>query len=978
MRSLRARLLSPGGLAAIFVGLLPLVYFFPALLGRIILAPDDALIFGLPLRVAAAQMMREGHLPLWNPYLFGGMPLFASAQAGLLFPLNWFFLICGPRAAMNIAILASYSLAGVGTYLFARRSGHSICGSLVSALVWQWCGFLIAQIGHTNIIHVAALLPWLFWAMEGYGQTGRRGRGATLAVIVALQVFAGHQQTLVYSLLLAGSYAVVLAFSQIDPLRRRRYLFSLSLIASGLLLAAVQILPTLELARESLRSQASYEFFTSFSLPPVFLLTFFAPYLVGGGDGYLFRVPYLSEAFYGEYIGYVGLIALLLAILAPLVRPDRTTKFWAWAALVALGLTLGRFWIFDLYRLVYHIPVLNLFRVPARHMMEVDFALALLAGRAVTFLPQMPRSGRRLVLVLLSGLGLLLLTWAAVTILRPANFRLGRLGPVSILRAPELFLPLVLSTLSIWAVVRFVRGQRFAQLGLVSLLFADLALWGQFSGWRVGSPRPNAAIFKTPSLVKSLHRSEGTAPGKYRVLTLDQQFAEVVNGTAPQTSPAFDIALQPDFYMMHRIENAAGYDGFGLARYSRLAGEMKIWGAFPDPARSIFESRVLDLLNVRYLITPARQAGALEILPAKTKLGPFQFNDHDLGLPLLEGGMRFDFETPPVAASRLAFVSYLAWSADLPDGTTAAVVTLRAKDGRSWRFDLRVGIDSSEWAYDRPDIRAAIRHSRAPIASSSRAQANGTEYDAHSFVSSFELPEKAVIVSGSIETARIKEAPNFGLSLLRVSLIDQANNLAVPLRKEWLGNKVTAAASDAANGAGGWVKWKQAAGLALYRNEEALPRVWLASETRALGDAEKLAVIRTGKLSDGAAWDPRRTALLDTDLPAVPPAASPNESRAEIVRYTPNQVEIATTSATASLLVLGDNHYPGWSASVDGRSAPLLRADYNLRAVQLDGGTHTVRFSYRPKSVLYGMIVSLLSAGALAGWCAFLPRAKVS
>ena len=62
--------------------------------------------------------------------------------------------------------------------------------------------------------------------------------------------------------------------------------------------------------------------------------------------------------------------------------------------------------------------------------------------------------------------------------------------------------------------------------------------------------------------------------------------------------------------MMYGVENAAGYDGFGLARYSRLAGDMKVWGDLTDAERTLRgESREIDLLNVRYLL--ARSAPAL-------------------------------------------------------------------------------------------------------------------------------------------------------------------------------------------------------------------------------------------------------------------------------------------------------------------------------------------------------------------------------
>src|SRR5256885_4088959 len=149
-------------------------------------------------------------MPLWNPSLFSGMPLLAAAQPGVLFPLNWFSLLSNPRVATTLMMLSAYMLAALGAYLCARRSGSSVAGASLTSLVWQASAFLVAQVGHTNIVHTAALLPWLFWAIDGYGQTGDRRRGFVVAIVVALQCFAGHQQTLVYTLLVASAYAVIL------------------------------------------------------------------------------------------------------------------------------------------------------------------------------------------------------------------------------------------------------------------------------------------------------------------------------------------------------------------------------------------------------------------------------------------------------------------------------------------------------------------------------------------------------------------------------------------------------------------------------------------------------------------------------------------------------------------------------------------------------------------------------------------------
>src|SRR5205814_4297485 len=190
-------------------------------------------------------------LPLWDPYIFSGMPLLAAAQPGNRYPLNWFYRIFSPVAATNLMVVSSYVVAGLGAYLFARRIGTSITGSVLTALVWQFSGALVGQIARINIVHNAAMLPWLLWSIESYAQTAKVRHGALLAGLLALQFFAGHQQTFAYSLILIAVYAVTMGLS--NERLRKRYLSTLLFIVAGLMLAAVQILPTFELLRNSLR-----------------------------------------------------------------------------------------------------------------------------------------------------------------------------------------------------------------------------------------------------------------------------------------------------------------------------------------------------------------------------------------------------------------------------------------------------------------------------------------------------------------------------------------------------------------------------------------------------------------------------------------------------------------------------------------------------------------------------------------------------
>lgn len=73
-------------------------------------------------------------------------------------------------------------------------------------------------------------------------------------------------------------------------------------------LAAVQLIPTLELTRHSLRIDMSFKEFTLFAVPPVQLLQPLFPYLFGGSTSSLYAVEYFGRWNMWELVGYVGLM----------------------------------------------------------------------------------------------------------------------------------------------------------------------------------------------------------------------------------------------------------------------------------------------------------------------------------------------------------------------------------------------------------------------------------------------------------------------------------------------------------------------------------------------------------------------------------------------------------------------------------------------------------------------------------------------
>jgi hypothetical protein len=152
----------------------------------------------------------------------------------------------------------------------------------------------------------------------------------------------------------------------------------------------------------------------------------------------------------------------------------------------------------------------------------------------------------------------------------------------------------------------------------------------------------------------------------------------------------------------------------------------------------------------------------------------------------------------------------------------------------------------------------------------------------------------------------------------------------------------------------------------VYRNEQAFPRAFVAGRSRCVDDetAMRLILDRSVNLRE-------EVLLASCQDPARPGSSS--GATAEITRYLPDRVAVRTTSPAPGYLVLTDTWFPGWRVLVDGRERPLLRADYALRAVEVDAGPHEVEFRYQPGSVRAGLWISLAAAAMTAvlgarGW----------
>jgi hypothetical protein len=165
----------------------------------------------------------------------------------------------------------------------------------------------------------------------------------------------------------------------------------------------------------------------------------------------------------------------------------------------------------------------------------------------------------------------------------------------------------------------------------------------------------------------------------------------------------------------------------------------------------------------------------------------------------------------------------------------------------------------------------------------------------------------------------------------------------------------------------------------VYRNTTALPRAFLVPRRGATAvrsaNAQLQAVL--DPRFDGTrhlVFDPRgssaplglgflQDAWARAQRPAplaVPAGLRPGQAR--VLSDDGNSVQVEVNAAAPSFLVLDDAYYPGWQVWIDGRPAPITRADYVLRAVRVPAGRHNLVFVYAPLSYLAGLAVTIATA----------------
>ncbi|MGB7923687.1 MAG: YfhO family protein [Pyrinomonadaceae bacterium] len=872
--------------------------------------------------------------------ILGGYPITADPQVMAWYPVSLLFYLFN---SWNGYMVAAYVLASCFTYGYVHTLTASRLASAVSGLVYGLSGFMMAHLGHTTIIHCAAWLPLIIWSLEMLRSKRSAAWLATGSTALACSFLAGHPQIFYYTLLLAAAYIVVQGWNA--PAGRVRYYITASVVITlGIGLSAIQLLPTIELSGLSMRSEMSYQNFISYALPSGHLPIVLFPYLFGGSGWY---APYFGRWNIAELTGYIGLLPLMLAA-AALVAGQRRglALFWFITALIALLLTLGG--ETPLARLTFHLPVINKFRVPARHFLEAAFAVSILSGLGVAAI-------QRGAVKIRSALGIVVVIGGALAgclgaLLFYRNYWLGlaisngieglRLSPWA---NPATGVPLMVFLCGAAAFICFHRNPRSAWTNgvLLLVLTLDLATFGWFCYWQDQSPRKEEIL--TPPISAARYRP---------ILEATAQRLMPLQGALGTRDEIF-----PDISRLWGVPSASGYGPLLLRRVGEMASMNN--GGVVDQQSLAVDNQSLNLMAVRFITLRVPQS---EAVAASGAGGPTRWAADDLDLSIGRGCGATDspvlFNLPtPIAATKVGIVSWLGCSGSIPNAAEVARITIVDDKGKTQERQLVAGRDTSEFAYDCSDVRPHVLHDRAPVFSSFPINRESGPCEGHRYVATVSLDEAT-----KIKSVEIKWVAGEGvLSIRKVSLIDEPASLSYSMR-----NGSLLPADDA--------RWRhvEEIGLAsVYENLKVMPRAWLVPEAVRLNAEEALDAIKSSKLPDGRRYDPTRMALVEEGRAAFKVEPFDAQASAQVTRLSPNEMEVKTVSSSPSFLVTSDVYYPGWVALLDGTQVDLVRTNYTLRGVAVPAGSHVVEFVFRPKLFYYGATLSAATALLLLLFCCF-------
>jgi hypothetical protein len=588
--------------AALLFATLALALYWPILIGRVPLPADMVTMFPpwesvpgperatpphaemgdlvtelYPWKLITRRAAVRGTLPLWNPYALLGSPFVGDPQSALFYPPNFPFLVLPTAIAWSLAFPIRTFLAGFFTALYARSLGARSHAALYAGVAFAFSGWVTALQPRPHL-DAALWLPAVLLAVDRLRQRADGRSAALTAAAFALPVLAGQPECAAHVTFIGLVY---FAYRLVCPRRSHeegggRARFAGSFVLAGGLalgLASVQILPTLEFIGQLDRGvDAPWG-----SRPLAEIAAFVSRDLGANPNSAGVGIP--------EGAAYAGMLTLLLAPIALRSRNFRDAVFFWALLLVILGIVYG---FGPFYALSRHVPVLR--GIPNwRLLAEADLCLAVLAALGLSAIGDRG-AGRPASAV----------EWVSAA----AMFAAAAAGILWVLEKGRLgFQP------HPWISFRTIRGPASsAGVLLAAAVFLAFALSGRI---RMPVVAALALTFGVVDLLSAGYRFiPFTRPS--RIFPPSPTLEFLATDPQPHRVVSIDGASGPGFEQAYGLESPIGFNVVvhRAKRVLSIFGFLESSPAFLSEKIVASRGRLLDLMNVKYLVTTTANRGA--------------------------------------------------------------------------------------------------------------------------------------------------------------------------------------------------------------------------------------------------------------------------------------------------------------------------------------------------------------------------------
>ncbi|NCN58335.1 YfhO family protein [Candidatus Microgenomates bacterium] len=337
----------------------------------------DNLKLFYPFRKFTTEQLAQGHIPLWNPYVFSGNIHLATYQSAVLYPLNVLYFVLPQIDAWSLLIIAQSIIAGIFTYLFLKKLSLSFKSSLFGAVLFAYSGWMTVWSQESLVIeHTALWLPMILYSIERLFSKYSYANWLLLVLGLSLSILAGFLQMSIYSFTIAGLWILYRWKNKDRRQLKQLYPFIFGLLVA-ILLVGIHLVPAIEAFFGSPRGQVDAKFlFDDYLAKPWHLLTFLIPDFWGNPGAY----NYFGKGFYHESVIYFGIPGFMLALYA-LFSESVSLKinkmaFFKWVGITALLLGFSPVgWLLYYSRL----PILSVI-MPSRIFIIAVFSLSVLSA----------------------------------------------------------------------------------------------------------------------------------------------------------------------------------------------------------------------------------------------------------------------------------------------------------------------------------------------------------------------------------------------------------------------------------------------------------------------------------------------------------------------------------------------------------------------------------------------------------------------